>query len=389
MANNPDVLFSVSEFLDYINEIFAGHQYSVEGEISDFHMHPVGAFFALKDKNGDGILNCYMNPYAYKVLGFTLEDGMLVKASGRPKMHKPKGKLSFTVDSIELAGEGTLRRAYEALKRKLEEEGVFARKRPVPEFIKRIGIITSKTGAVIDDFRKNLKAFGFEIFLYDVRVEGANAHKNISDAIKWFNVHMPDCDTIVIMRGGGSLEDMQPFNNEIVARAIFASGIPVIAGIGHDRDVPIASLASDQMTSTPSFAAAIVNDSWKRLYDEVPFMERDLFDGFDRIIDSVHVSIVNAAEKFLGAMRALHTETRQASRVILRMLSELIYKANSDILSAEKIIIAMNPDRNLKLGYSIILDDRGNVVTSSQSVQAGAIIKARLADGSINARVEK
>ncbi len=388
MEHIETAVFSVGEFLDYINEIFSARTYTIEGEISEFRPHPTGAYFSLKDKEGEGILNCYMNPFTYRSLGVTLEDGMLVKAHGTPKIYKPKGRFSFVADSIELSGEGTIRKAYEALKKKLEEEGLFSRKREIPEFISRVGIITSKTGAVIDDFRKNLKSRGFELFLYDVRVEGAQAHKHIAGAIRWFNGHAPECDVLVLIRGGGSLEDLQPFNNELVAREIFSSRIPVIAGIGHDRDVPIASMTSDYMTSTPSFAATLVNESWKRLFETVPVAERRIVDGCDDIVYAVNTAIGAAAEKFISGIRYIRTQTRAYTQTILRAFSDTLEKTKTVITNAEKIVVLMNPERNLKLGYSIIYNGDGRVLKSIREVKKDDAITASVADGSFEARVE-
>lgn len=382
MKSPEGIIFSVGEFLDYINELFLARKYTIEGEISEFRPHPTGVYFSLKDKENDGILNCYMNPYAYRSLGVTLDDGMLVKAYGSPRIYKPKGRFSFVADKIELSGEGSLRKAYELLKKKLEDEGLFSRKRTIPEFIQTVGIITSKTGAVIDDFRKNLKSLGITLFLYDVRVEGVHAHEQISKAIRWFNKNKPECDVIVLIRGGGSLEDLQPFNNEIVAREIFASNIPVIAGIGHDRDVPIASMVSDYTTSTPSFAAMIVNESWKRLSEDVVFAERMIFDWFEETIRTVRSLMGDAAGKCMSAIRYIRTRSRGYAEMIVRAFQEMLYRSSVACTSAEKILAAVSPERNLKLGYSIIFDVSGKVVKSISRVKSGDKIDVMLSDGS-------
>ena len=381
-------IFSVGEFLDYVNEVFSGRSYTIEGEISEFRPHPTGVYFSLKDKEGDGILNCYMNPYAYRSLGTALEDGMLVKAYGAPRMYKPKGRFSFTTERVELSGEGSLRKAYELLKKKLENEGLFSRKREIPEFIRTVGIITSKTGAVIDDFRKNLKPLGLRLYLYDVRVEGARAHEHIAEAIRRINARIPECDVIVLIRGGGSLEDLQPFNNEIVAREIFGSRIPVIAGIGHDRDVPIASMASDYATSTPSFAAMIVNDSWKRLFDDVLRAKREIRAGSERAMRGVYGTLENAAGKCLAAMHYLRIRSREYSEMIIRTFSEALRRDAAACASAEKIIAAMNPERNLRLGYSIVSDGTGRVIKNVAQVRKGDAVIVKVSDGAFGASVE-
>lgn len=382
-------VFSVGEFLDYINEIFKREEYAVLGEISEFKTHPSGVYFSLQDNENEGILNCYMNPYAYRMLGITLDDGMVIKAIGVPSVYKPKGRLSFVVRTIELQGEGSLKKAYELLKKKLEEEGLFRRKRPIPECIREIGIITSKTGAVIDDFRKNMKPLGMRLHLFDVRVEGSSAPRNIMKGIKWFNTKMPGCDVIVLIRGGGSLEDLQPFNNELVAREIFASSIPVIAGIGHDRDVPIASLASDVMTSTPSFAAMTVNGSWDGLVLGLPNLERQLVDFFGQTLNESKSRVVGYTDRLLEKIPRLIMRYRVVADRMLNAFSVRVQEMNEFLKHAAQYLAAVDPERNLRLGYSIIFNEKGRVVRDAADTSEGQPITARLHKGSLKARVEK
>lgn len=389
VPETPEPVFSVGEFLDYINEVFKLREYAVEGEITEYNPHPTGLYFTLKDKEGDGVLSCYMNPHAYRQLGVPIEAGMLVKVTGTPNIYKPKGRFSFVAHHIELSGEGTLRKAYELLKKKLGEEGLFARKRPLPEFIRHVGVITSRTGAVIDDFRKNLKPLGLQVYLRDVRVEGASAPDQIIRAIRAYNKHMRDLDVIVLIRGGGSLEDMQPFNNEMVARALFGSNIPVIAGIGHDRDVPIASLVADRMTSTPSFAATIVNESWDRLFKNLPLIENAIMETYGRIIDDAARAVHNASVYLAGVFQAIAGRYERSVADVMRLFQSAIERTEERIRRAVQLLSALNPERNLKLGYSIIFGEGGNVIRSADELEWGSRIRARLAKGSLEAIVEK
>ena len=275
------------------------------------------------------------------------------------------------------------------MKKKLEAEGFFTRKRPLPEFIGSVGVITSKTGAVIDDFRKNLKPLGFKVFLHDVRVEGASAPNQIIHALRSFNKKMPDLDVIVLIRGGGSLEDMQAFNNELVVREIFASQIPVIAGIGHDRDVPIASLTADCMTSTPSFSAAIVNESWERLFKNVPLWEGSIFEVYgSAIADSLH-AIKNASVHLAGVFQAIAGRYEQLVEDILRVFEVALERTEERVRRAGQLLSALDPERNLKLGYSIVFGEGGRVVRSADELKRGSRIRARLGKGSLEATVEK
>src|SRR3989338_4987730 len=170
---NLEKIFSVSEFLDYLNAVFGiqGNAF-VFGEVSGFKKLPSGAYFSIKDKADGSVLECYMSPFGYRSSGIILEDGMEIKAGGAVNIYKPKGRLNFRVETIEPLGEGSLKKAYDALKKRLDSEGLFDRKRKLPEFISQVGVITSRTGAVIHDFRENLLPIGLEIYFKDTRVEG-------------------------------------------------------------------------------------------------------------------------------------------------------------------------------------------------------------------------
>lgn len=413
----PQGELSVSAFLDRLS--FAVGEASVgvlavRGEISEIGIRQQGVFMTLKDKEDESTMNCYMGPWAYGQLGFPLEEGMEIKVYGTASIYKPYGRLSFVVRHIELAGEGALRKAYELLKKKLQEEGLFDRKRPLPAYIHSIGIITSRSGAVIDDFRKNLDKLGSELSLYSVNVEGAYAVEDIVRAIGWFNKNMPTLDALVIIRGGGSLESMQAFNTDRVVRAIFASKIPTICGIGHDKDIPIASLVGDVMTSTPSIAATIINKSWDPLRVELPMHEQRLFSLYDEALADLRSTLSERTETFLGHLRSIFTKFRSLrehfagcirrsllscetyrlrmnviQRGMLGMLERALFETERKVASAGIYLEGVNPERNLKLGYSIIRTASGAVVRSIEDVSEGEYIRSQLSDGSLTARVEK
>lgn len=379
--------YTVTGFLDHVNDFLVEEKVVIRGEISDCNHHSSGIYFSLKDE--ESVLPCYMSPFLARAAGLSLENGMRVKASGWPEIYKPKGRFSLRVQAVEFEGEGTLRRAYELLKKKLEEEGIFSRKRPLPFFIEKIGILTSKTGAVIGDFLNNLEPLGIKIYFFDTRVEGSRAVSGITRGIKSLSAKQLDLDAIVIMRGGGSLEDLQAFNTEEVARAIFASRVPVICGIGHDRDVPIASLAADRETSTPSIAAMLINASWDPLKTDLPVHTSRLVREAEKLIISKR-NFVRRAEDM--CFMKLDSILKTASRITERFIGAgkgAVARTGQRLQEFERVLAAADPSRNLRLGYSIIFNDKGRVIRETRDIKEGDAVRARFMKGELAARVEK
>lgn len=255
----PQVI-SVSEFLAIINETlaFAYPQVTVEGEVSGFKISQGKfAFFDLKDDKG--VLGCFMMARDLKL---PIEDGMKIRATGVPKVFPRSSKFSLTVRDVQLAGEGELKRAMELLKKKLQAEGLFdpSRKRPLPRFPQRLGLITAGTSAAYADFIKILGArwSGVEVLLADVSVQGNQAPDQIVGALEYFNHLSPPVDVVVLIRGGGSIEDLMAFSTEPVARAVAASRTPIVVGVGHEVDTSLADYAADLRAATPTDAARLV-----------------------------------------------------------------------------------------------------------------------------------
>lgn len=358
---------SVSEFLDIVNSKVGEEEFLITGEVTGFKLHPAGVFFSVKDSE-ESLLRCYLSPYLYRSLGVEFEDGSKVVISGYAEIYKRRGDLTMKVKSVALAGEGELKKAYEELKKKLEEEGLFERKRELPEFINRIAVITSRSGAVIDDFRKNLKPLGFNLSLMDSRVEGAKAVPEILSALKYFNEHSEDYDILVLMRGGGSLEDLQAFNNEKVARALFAIKIPTIAAVGHDRDVPIANLVADTAVSTPTAAAVKIGSSWDSLAMSLPQLSDELLHRFE----------LNFLPDFSGL-----------GQNIALAFEGLIENVKIKLKTAESLFSAHDPRSVLKLGYSLSLGSNGKTIKSADELEIGEEIKTQFAKGAIWSKINK
>src|SRR3989344_7812653 len=284
-TNQPvDIILSVSEYLERLNLALGGEAGFVEGEIMGFKESPQWVFFSLKDEGKDAVLPCGLLAHEYRRIGVRIEDGMRIKIFSNPRISIKSGKFGMWVKSIEPVGEGSLKKAYELLFKKLQLEGLFERKWPLPEFITRIGVISSRDGVVLQDLRKNLAKLGLDFKFVHTQVEGANAVPGILRALEHFAKCSNAYDVIVIIRGGGSLESLQAFNNEEVARAIYAMPIHVIAGIGHDVDVPLAALVADGMASTPTAVAHMINSTWDTLVLDLPNLARDVERGMTEVI---------------------------------------------------------------------------------------------------------
>lgn len=388
IASGNEAVYSVSQFLDAVNFILKADKAHVRGEVTDFKQGK-WISFSLKDKDDGSILKCVLGAWQYGNIGVPLQDGMEIKVQGVPSISKAYGSFGFWVEGIEPLGEGSLKKAYELLLKQLEKEGLFARKRPIPEFIKNIGVISSQHGVVIHDFRQNLDNRGYKLYFHDARVEGVQAVEHIVRAIQWFNAHMPDLDVLVIIRGGGSLESMQAFNNEAVARAIFASKIPIIAGIGHDVDVPIASLVADLEESTPTGAAQAINASWMRLQN-MELIEQAIISEFEGMLALAKSRARIVFSDIFSAGKSVISKVNILEQKIVFFVSVLageLRTAQHRMSRIAQTIEFANPQRNLRLGYSIVRNDRGKVITSVHDASPGDTLMLQVRDGSITTSV--
>ena len=262
--NDTQQPISVSDYVNKINVDLKQCGARIIGEISEVNPWRGHFYITLKDKEEKGVLKCFLSSENYKVFGLEPEVGTEVVVSGHSRITR-KGRLDFQILTIELVGEGKLRQAYKKLKKKLENEGLFAQEKKIriPPYIKKIGLITSRSGDAIGDFTSNLGTFGFQVKLVDSRVGGQAAVKELLAAVR--TLKKKDIDVLVITRGGGSFESLMVFNNELLVREIADFPKPVIAGIGHEKDVPLVCLAADLSVSTASIAARTLTEPWNKL----------------------------------------------------------------------------------------------------------------------------
>jgi exodeoxyribonuclease VII large subunit len=367
---------------------------------------------------------------------------MLVQARGRVSLYEPRGDYQFLVDYIEQAGAGALQKRFELLKAKLAAEGYFetARKRPLPRLPRRIGLITSPSGAALRDLLHILRrrCSGIPVLIYPVKVQGAPAAVQIASAIRIASARA-DCDVLIVARGGGSLEDLWAFNEEIVARAIHACRIPVVSGVGHETDFTIADFVADVRAPTPSGAAELVapdSSEWlrgiavlaqragtalrrdlQRRTARVQWLQGRLAQLHPGVQLRQHAQRLDELEQRLQrAMRHAvqgkqHRLNRQAARLEQRTPAARLREAQHRLrtaghglqraferrfntqrqrlaLAAHKLD-AISPLATLQRGYAIVTDAQGRVLTDARTLAVGELVQARLASGSIAARIER
>lgn len=345
----------------------------VEGEISNLRQPSSGhIYFTLKDEFSQ--IRCVLFKNSLN-LKFQLKDGLSIIVFAKLSVYERDGNYQLYINLIEPKGKGSLQLAFEQLKERLEKEGLFSQqyKKPIPFLPETIGIITSPTGAVIRDIFHILeKRFqNFNAIIYPVKVQGDNAKFQIIEAIKYFNIEK-NVDVIILARGGGSIEDLWAFNEESVARAIFASGIPIISAIGHETDFTIADFVSDLRASTPSRAAELVIPQKKELYQKI----RDCMCQIDR---SLKDFIPQLKQRIDDLIEGLYDNLK----IILKE------KRNLFELEISKLQ-ALNPLSILARGYSITLKlPEQAILKDIKQLQLGDSIETKLAKGSILSKVEE
>jgi exodeoxyribonuclease VII large subunit len=389
IEDRNQIVLSVSEYLERLNIALGAEAGFVQGEVIEFKAGAKWVGFTLKDKDDGSVLKCVSNTWNFKRMGVQIEDGMEVKVYGTPRVSKGWGSLGLWIESIEPLGEGSLKKAYELLLKKLEAEGLFARKRALPEFVTRIGVVSSREGVVIQDLRKNLRRLSLRVDFVHSQVEGAAAVSGILRALSYFSRHAEEYDVVVVIRGGGSLESMQAFNNEEVVRAIFGMPMPVVAGLGHDVDVPLAALVADREASTPTAVAHVINETWNTLVEGLPRLERDIQNLLGTMVYHCIQRVDLLEQRMLGYFTKLFRSFDQTVARMARALDrvgERISALGDYLDRTERLLKLSDPLRNLRLGYSLTLSG-GRVVKSKRDVKIGDTLETRVSDGVIKSNV--
>ena len=363
----------------------------ISGEISNLRTYQSGhSYFTLKDSQSQIRSVMFKGGRGADLL----LDGGLVTAHGRISFYETRGETQFLADLVMPEGTGPLFLELERLKMTLEAEGLFeaSRKRPLPRFPKVIGLVTSPSGAVLDDIRNVIgRRYPLaEVLLAPTQVQGAEAAPKIVSAIQALNVN-GRADLIILARGGGSLEEMWPFNEEIVARAIYASRIPVVSAVGHERDYTIADYVADKRAPTPSAAAELVVPDGAALLQEIRSHRENLLRSFSYQLASRRQEVDSLARRVKG--RAPDTDTLRRrvddlARSATKGLSYHLSLWTSRIDSFEKRLQALNPGAILYRGYAIVQKQPdGQVVSRREQVSDGEKLKVTVSDGSLPATV--
>lgn len=404
---------SVGEFLDRTNAVLTEMPGAIRGEVSSADIRERYVFFTIKDGEDNASLSVFMWRREYDLCGVRAEEGVEVIVRGRLEVYKPSGRLSFRAHAMELVGEGALKAAYDRLKNALEAEGLFSpdKKRRIREFPHRIGLITSKEGAVIHDFMSNIGRFGFHIAFVNSRVEGALAVAELVGAIRTLKTRA--IDVLVIIRGGGSLESLAAFNNETMVREVADFPIPVICGIGHDKDVPLVSLAADVMVSTPTAVTRELNASWERALGRVDILERDILHRFEQVFAEKKNRFQRNAQIFSRVFSAILDRCRSAEdrfrkcfstvqmsflvfyqgmntlqKGMMHNFERALERVDGKLNVSEHSLSQGDPRRQLQLGYGIV-SHKERVVRSVKELSAGEEISLLLSDGTVESKVYK
>ena len=328
---------SVADFLSGINASLTAHRGRIEGEVTSVKSsYQAAIYFSIKDLESNALLNCVIWRNVYVQNGVEINEGDKIIITGTPEIYAPRGSFTVKVQTIEYAGEGALKKSYDELREKLSGEGLLdtGTKRALPVYPKKIGVITSRSGVVIQDFNANLGRYGFQTTMVDSRVEGKDAIHEILAALQ--TMAKQDIDVLVIMRGGGSWESLQAFNTESVVRAIASSKCPVLTGIGHDVDVTLAELVADVGASTPTAVAEVLNASWDTLTSSLQTAESHIMHTYQRrlsavsgSIDGQRATLCRSYDQLLAVATRTLRDATSVAQVHYRAIEKTILQANT------------------------------------------------------------
>ncbi len=365
---------TVTQLNEYISRVLGTDpllsNITVTGEISNLKHHSSGhIYFSISDASSK--INCFLPATYARNLAYELGDGINVIIRGYVNVYKKGGTYTLFVRELEAAGEGDLSMAFELLKSKLRDEGLFdaAHKRPIPAFPRKIAIITSPTGAAVRDMIKIItgRTSMTDVTIFPAQVQGTGAAVEMAEVLDFVNENFPDTDTVIIGRGGGSAEDLWAFNEEVLARAIYRSKIPVISAVGHETDFSISDFVADMRAETPTAAAekAVPDDG--QLKNQILTYMTGLMTDLKNRVDLSELR----REKYIQNMRI----------ALIKRIDDYEHSLLQSYITLDE----NNPVRILNKGYAYIENTRGQVVSSAGSVTEGSRYRIFFKDGSIEA----
>lgn len=370
---------------------------SVIGEISNLKFHSSGhVYFSLKDESSK--INCFLAASNLERITCPLEEGMEIVASGYISVYERGGYYSLNIRDIEVNGEGQLAVQFEKLKAKLEKEGLFSaeHKKSLPEFPSKVAVVTSETGAAVRDIIRTIKNKNdyVDILVYPVLVQGPAAAGDIAGAIRDLNDNYNDIDVIITGRGGGSMEELWAFNEEVVARSIFDSVIPVISAVGHETDFTISDFTADFRAATPTAAAEMAVPDTRELREHLDSMKDSLAESLLQSVEIRRNRLAaldpNAFAK--GISTRIAYEQMNADRIIESMGESLAARISSgreriELLKA--LIDASDPKSILSRGYSVVTDEEGHIVSRAEELKVGQNVNIETGSGSAGAEITR
>lgn len=391
----PTTVFTVSEITRTIKDTLETgfSNVSIRGEISNCKLHTSGhLYFTLKDEQAQ--ISVVMWRSRAGVLSFSPQDGLMVIVRGRITVYEVRGVYQIDAISITVAGAGELQAAFERLKKKLAAEGLFdqAHKKPLARFPQRIGIVTSETGAAIRDMLNILSRRWpvAEVTLVPVQVQGAGAAEQIAAAIAMLN-NRGGFDAIIAGRGGGSLEDLWAFNEEVVARAIYASKIPVISAVGHETDFTIADFVADLRAPTPSAAAELVAPDMREVIADLEGFQDAASSAVRDMITDARTRVLSLVESYsfnrprdLVRQHAQHVD--ELRRSLMQTTGHRFALTGQHLTNLSARLAALSPASVLERGYTIVRKD-GRAVPRSRALRGEDAIEIEFGDGSVPAVV--
>ncbi|MDO5135852.1 MAG: exodeoxyribonuclease VII large subunit [Eubacteriales bacterium] len=394
---NASRVYSVGQVNSYVKNLFTQDYFLrklyVKGEVSNCKYHTSGhIYFSLKDETG--AISCVMFAGQRKGLAFSMKDGDKVVVGGTVDVYERDGRYQLYAKEITLEGAGALYERFLALKKELEEMGMFAReyKQPIPRFIKRLGVVTAPTGAAVQDIRNIACRRNpyLQIILYPALVQGDGAAASIVRGIQMLD--MAGVDVIIVGRGGGSIEDLWAFNEEAVARAIFECRTPVISAVGHETDFTIADFVADLRAPTPSAAAELAVDDYRGVVEAAVSLQQRLERAMGARLSLERTRLSGYQVRF--SYLSPEARLRDRRQLLADMEERLALSMNRRILDRRQLLAVylerfegLSPLKKLNQGYSYVSGEDRKVVTSVSQVKEGDVLDIFVTDGIIKTKV--